>query len=192
MKYSEIVDLIDSVLTTNGQGDITGAATNNVVATVLSHCFQPVGTIVMFAGTTAPTNWALCNAQALDITLYPDLYAVIGYTYGQNQPGFMRVPDLRTRFPLGYQAGTTFAYQLGLMAGASHVTLEAANIPAHTHELKEGVDSPQGSTHGFVTENQFYENDSSGVSTYPQTLNAATQFSIMPLYTVVNYIIKIK
>lgn len=65
----------------------------------------PVGAIMPFAGPTPPKGYVLCDGSEVPISTYPQLYAVIGYTYklpinlqGQNTFG---LPDLRGRFPLG-------------------------------------------------------------------------------------------
>ena len=65
----------------------------------------PVGTILPYAGTSAPTDYLFCDGSEKSTGLYNRLYAVIGYTYGD--PGQLlgyntfRLPDLRGRLPLG-------------------------------------------------------------------------------------------
>lgn len=65
----------------------------------------PVGAIMPFAGTTAPNGYLLCDGAEVQISLYPELYAVLGNTYkaGADYLGLatFRLPDLRGRFPLG-------------------------------------------------------------------------------------------
>jgi microcystin-dependent protein len=56
----------------------------------------------MWAGSTAPTGWLLCNGAAVSRTTYSDLFAVISTTYGTgNGSTTFNVPDLQRRFPLG-------------------------------------------------------------------------------------------
>lgn len=65
----------------------------------------PVGTILPFAGSTAPTDYLFCDGSEKSIGLYNSLFAVIGYTYGDaNQLlGYntFKLPDLRGRLPMG-------------------------------------------------------------------------------------------
>lgn len=65
----------------------------------------PIGTILPFAGATAPYGYLLCDGSEQEIAKYRDLYNVIGTTYGtpfRGQPGLTFVlPDMRGRFPLG-------------------------------------------------------------------------------------------
>jgi microcystin-dependent protein len=90
----------------------------------------PVGTIVMYGGTTAPTGWLLCNGQST--SGYAALAAVVG--------GF--VPDLRGRAPIGYGTSTdttnvpTARTTIGATTGAEAVTLTSAQsgVPAHSHD----------------------------------------------------------
>ena len=42
----------------------------------------PVGTVLVFAGTTAPTGYLLCDGSAVSRTTYSVLFSVIGTTYG--------------------------------------------------------------------------------------------------------------
>ena len=41
-----------------------------------------VGTIELYGGSVAPNGWLLCNGGSISRTLYSDLFAVIGTTYG--------------------------------------------------------------------------------------------------------------
>lgn len=50
------------------------------------------GTIAGFAGTTPPQGWLLCDGAEYNSQDYPDLYAVIGTTYGGSSGSF-QVPD---------------------------------------------------------------------------------------------------
>jgi microcystin-dependent protein len=66
--YNVAPDIIDA-----GQGGGGGNIANNGM---------PIGSVVPFAGATAPTNWLICNGTQARRDLYPDLYSVIGFSYG--------------------------------------------------------------------------------------------------------------
>jgi|GEM_PF-6193978 len=68
---------------------------------------SPVGSMTMFAGGTAPAGWLLCNGAAVSTATYPDLFAVIGYTYGGSGGTFF-LPDMQGAVPRG--AGTSTGY----------------------------------------------------------------------------------
>lgn len=49
----------------------------------------PVGSIMPFiSSSNAPIGWLLCNGQSVSTSLYSELFAVIGYTYGGSGANF--------------------------------------------------------------------------------------------------------
>lgn len=66
----------------------------------------PIGTVLSFAGQTAPNGYLLCNGTSYKVTDYPDLYAVIGNTYGGDTENF-NVPDYRETVLVGVGENTT-------------------------------------------------------------------------------------
>ena len=92
----------------------------------------PAGTMVQWGGSTAPTNWLLCDGTAVSRTTYATLFAAIGTSYGVGDGSTtFNLPDLRGRVPVGKNAGT-FA-TLGATGGTETVTLAVTNLPSHTH-----------------------------------------------------------
>lgn len=72
----------------------------------------PAGTIVAYAGSSAPNGWLLCDGLEVSKTAYPALEAVCKTNYGSNTNGsggsgtsHFRIPDLRARMPIGTGAG---------------------------------------------------------------------------------------
>lgn len=63
----------------------------------------PVGSIMCFASPKCPTDYLPCDGRELPKPLFPDLYKVIGDTFGQpkESDGFL-LPDLRGQFVRGY------------------------------------------------------------------------------------------
>jgi len=59
--------------------------------------FNPVGTIITFAGSTAPTGYLLCDGTLYSQFTYPALFSVIFNTYGGGFPNF-RVPNTQGIF----------------------------------------------------------------------------------------------
>jgi microcystin-dependent protein len=110
---------------------------------------MPIGTIIPFAGDTAPVGWILCNGQEVQTVDYQELYTLIGYKYKSVdlvKVGFFAVPDLRGRFPLGIHnmGGITpdlavvndaNAEILGGTGGQGQLTLNEENLPDHKHDL---------------------------------------------------------
>ena len=57
---------------------------------------NPLGIIIAYGGTTAPTGWLMCDGTAYSRTEYADLFAVIGTAFGSGDGSTtFNVPDLR-------------------------------------------------------------------------------------------------
>lgn len=78
----------------------------------------PTGTVLPFAGTTAPEGWVLCDSGEYLKTssAYAKLFAVVGTAFGEtNGSGgvgttHFRVPDMRGVFPRGQGTNGTANY----------------------------------------------------------------------------------
>ena len=109
----------------------------------------PVGSVLDYAGTSAPTGWLLCYGQALDATAdpeYQDLFDVIGNTFGGTNNTDFVIPDLRGRVVAGQddmggssanrltgQTGGVNGDTLGAAGGAETHVLTVAQLAAHSH-----------------------------------------------------------
>ena len=81
----------------------------------------PVGIVMPYAGSTAPSGWALCYGQAISRTTYSTLYSIIGTQYGVGDgSSTFNLPDLRGRVAAGRDnMGGTAASRLsqGVLGG---------------------------------------------------------------------------
>lgn len=103
----------------------------------------PVGSIIDFGGATAPAGWYLCYGEALSRTGYPELFNVIGITYGSGDGATtFNLPDCRGRLTAGVDnMGGTAANRitsagsgvtgttLGAVGGSQNQTLTTGQIP---------------------------------------------------------------
>lgn len=109
--------------------------------------FAPIGSIMQYAGSTAPTNWLLCDGDAVSRSTYADLFTALGTTYGSgNGSTTFNVPNLKGRAPVGRDSGQTEFDSLGETGGAKTHTLTTSELAAHNH----GVTDP-GHAHDLVT-----------------------------------------
>lgn len=93
-----------------------------------------VGEIRMFGGSYAPEGWHLCDGTILSVQDYQVLFSLIGAMYGGDGMSTFALPDLRGRVPVGQGAGPGLtARTIAQIGGSETVTLDASNIPAHTH-----------------------------------------------------------
>jgi len=101
----------------------------------------PVGTITMFAGSTAPEGWLICDGSSVNSTSYSDLYSVIGTTYGGNSSNF-NLPNLKGRLPVGRDVADAAFDALNEKGGEKTHTLTTTEIPSHNHTVDPpGTDS---------------------------------------------------
>ena len=103
----------------------------------------PTGIIEMFAGSTAPNGWLVCDGSTVSRKTYGDLFKIIGTTYGAgNSNSTFTLPDMRGRCPIGVGTGTSLtARTLGSNVGAETATLAEANMASHTHTTTVGTES---------------------------------------------------
>jgi microcystin-dependent protein len=79
-----------------------------------------------------PRGWALCNGQLLPINQNQGLFSLLGTTYGGDGRVNFALPNLQGRTPIHVGNGHT----LGERAGEQAVTLNAPQIPMHTHVVQ--------------------------------------------------------
>lgn len=98
-----------------------------------------LGEIRMFGCAFAPTDWALCQGQLIQIQQNAALYALLGIQFGGDGRSNFNLPDLRGRAIIGAYTGNTLPsgvatrYVQGSTGGAESVTLTQATTPPHTH-----------------------------------------------------------
>lgn len=108
----------------------------------------PTGSIIDFAGSTAPTNWQLCDGSSHPTTgTFAALFAVIGYTFGGSGANF-NVPDLRSRVSIGAGQGASLSNRvLAATGGEENHVLTVAELAAHNHTA---TDSGHQHTYNWV------------------------------------------
>lgn len=95
-----------------------------------------IGEIRAIAFNYAPRGWALCNGQTLPINQNQALFSLLGVTYGGDGVTNFKLPDLRSRVPIGQGQGPGLtSYSLGQAGGAESVALTQAQLPAHVHTV---------------------------------------------------------
>lgn len=107
----------------------------------------PYGTIYTFAGSNVPQNYRVCDGSKLKIEEFPKLYAAIGTQFNDGtsasgttyhtEPGFFRLPDLRSRFIVGQHDEDTDYTVMGAVGGEKKHVLTAEEMPAHGHAFKD-------------------------------------------------------
>jgi len=120
---------------------INGQLDEQNIATSLAQKLVPVGSVMPFAGATAPTGWLLCDGSAVSRTTYAQLFQVIGTTYGAGDGATtFNLPDMRGRVPVA--RGTNSAINaLGKNDGipadgvAFRHVHHSHGVPSHSHAI---------------------------------------------------------
>ena len=128
--------------------NITGAVTATHTALNAATSFEmPSGSIIVFAGSSAPTGFLFCDGSAISRSTYATLFGIISTTYGVGDgSSTFNLPDIRGRVVAGKEASASLLTSavgglngntLGNTGGVQGVTLTSAQsgLPAHNHTL---------------------------------------------------------
>lgn len=113
----------------------------------------PIGAMMIWPGSVAPTAYLLCQGQAISRTTYSALFTLLGTTYGTGDGSTtFNLPDMRNRVPVGTgEDGALGAvvssnnkivplpehnHTLSIDAGGSHShSATISTAPNHTHNI---------------------------------------------------------
>jgi microcystin-dependent protein len=126
-----------------------GGTMKSVPASDFRTYIMPAGSVIPFAGSSAPTGFLLCDGSAISRSTYSDLFSAISTTYGSGDgSSTFNVPDLRGRVVAGQddmggssanrltdQTGGLNGDTLGDTGGSETHTLTTAQIPSHSHTV---------------------------------------------------------
>lgn len=90
----------------------------------------PAGTVINFAGATAPDGYLVCNGAAISRTAHAKLFAAIGTLYGVGDGATtFNLPNLGGRFIRSWVPGQA------LDPGRSLGSTQADSLKAHAHSI---------------------------------------------------------
>ena len=113
----------------------------------------PSGSVIPFAGSTAPQGYLLCDGREVSRADYPFLFSVIGTTYGEGDGNTtFNLPNLQDKFIQG--AGTN---TVGTEKSAG-----LPNITGYTNDNLIGYQSPNA--YGAIRLNANYNYSSAMIS----------------------------
>ena len=113
----------------------------------------PIGAMVDYGGSVAPTSWLICDGSAISRSTYAALFAIISTAFGVgNGSTTFNIPDFRDKSALG----TSITYSIGTSLGSvahSHAvgTLSNDTAPTHSHSMSGTTASGSSHTHGSFT-----------------------------------------
>ncbi len=107
----------------------------DLLASNIGAC-RMIGEIIAYAGTTSPDTdkWLPCDGSSLLRADYPDLFTVIGTTYGSVDGTHFNIPDLQGRSASGAGTGAGLsAVSVGDSYGEENHVLVTAELASHSH-----------------------------------------------------------
>ena len=155
---------VDSDQYVDGSIDLEHLA-STTLASILSNYSNPVGTVIWYAGSTAPTGYLKCNGDSIangsgttqSITAdFSALYAVVG----------SNVPDLRGEFVRGFDDGK------GTDSGRSIRSSQGEAYKEHTHSATTSTTSNLTGAMTGISESWKQSGAASGVFTKTTNNNA--------------------
>lgn len=141
------------------------------------------GFIKIYAGSTAPEGYLLCDGSAVSRETYSDLFDVIGTTYGSGDGSTtFNVPNLKGKVPVGLDNNDTSFDVLGETGGEKTHTLTVNEMPSHKHDLY--VTGGTGAYSGLS-----YSTNGSYNPNFTRETGGGQAHNIMQPYIVLNYVI---
>lgn len=129
----------------------------STIQKLVSSVQKSLGTVEIWAGTSIPPTYLLCDGSQLNIEDYRDLYNAIGDQYNtmadyrgdpQSTPeGYFRLPDLRGRFIVGLNTTPNTDYtRPGNTGGEAHHLLTGAEsgTSIHNHPTSSNTTKSSG------------------------------------------------
>jgi microcystin-dependent protein len=121
-----------------------------------------IGEIRWFAGNFAPSGYADCSGQLLQVEENTALFSLLGTTYGGDGRTTFGLPNMEGRMPLhdGRGPGLT-QYRLGQVGGTETVTLSQNQMASHNHILQamnsdSTTTSPMGNMLGLGLSSNYH------------------------------------
>jgi len=149
----------------------------------------PIGSIIPFGGTEAPTNWLICDGSMLNREAYPELFNAIGTSFGTDGPGNFYIPDLRGRVIVG-QDTSDADFGIGSIGGEKTHTLTIEEMPKHAHNTGKSWAADNDGAWGVTSSDVTYSYSTTWEGTAYS--GGSQPHNILQPYTVTNYIIKAK
>lgn len=122
----------------------------------------PVGVVLDYAGSNAPTGWLICSGQSVPISTYSGLWRIIGYTFGGSGNNF-NIPNYD-----GYViAGTTNTGLYNTSSGTVNQTYTTKEIEYTPDGAAQVIVDPEGAkTTNLQPTKYLYKIIYAGESTY--------------------------
>jgi microcystin-dependent protein len=125
----------------------------------------PTGSLIMWPSVTIPTDWKLCNGDAISRTTFATLYSLIGTTFGVGDgTTTFNLPNYKNRMPYGADTvaiGATGGSANAIVVSHTHTGTTGGQSVTHNHGVV-GTTGGQSAQHNHST----LDNTGSGGTIY--------------------------
>lgn len=143
---------------------------------------NPAGTIITFASSTAPAGYLKANGNLISRTIYSNLFAAIGTTFGVGDGSTtFALPDLRGYFPRGWDdsrgidTGRVFgSLQDDGYLNHSHTATSGSSSHSHKSYASNGTTNPYGIQRAYTNATITTSLEQSGAHTHTVTVATST------------------
>lgn len=151
----------------------------------------PSGSVIEYAGDTAPNGWLICDGSAISRQKYSKLFEVIGTIYGSGDgDSTFNLPNLKGKIPVGLNLDDSDFNILGKTGGEKTHILKVNEIPSHNHrQTVTASRSGSGSTYASWNANNLFGNTDKAARNTLNTGGGEAHNNLQP-YITLNYIIK--
>jgi microcystin-dependent protein len=124
---------------------------------------QFIGEIRIFGFNFAPSQWAKCQGQMINISQNTALFSILGTTFGGNGQTTFALPNLQDRTAAGMGQGPGLLdWGLGGTFGEANHTLVLNEVPQHTHTATAGEGVAFGAQTASPTANSYLGREKGG------------------------------
>lgn len=152
----------------------------------------PIGTVMMFAGNTAPSGFKICDGSAISRSTYSSLFNIIGTSFGSGDGSTtFNLPNLKGKIPVGLDSEDTDFEILGKTGGEKTHTLTVNEMPQHSHSIRGYKGSTQWSDGQIWYRAGGVNTDNTPATTNTTDSGGNQPHNIIQPYITLNYIIKV-
>lgn len=129
---------------------VTQGISLSMLALALQQAFCPTGSVLAYAGTSAPSGFLACEGSAVSRVTYAGLFAIIGTTHGQGDGSTtFNLPDYRGRLLRGVTGGSNLdpdaasrtAMATGGNTGNNVGSVQGHSFQTHDHSVRLTVNN---------------------------------------------------
>ena len=137
------LNVLDGVTVSTTEINYLDGVTSAIQSQIDGIVTSPAGTVIQFAGSSAPDGYLKANGNAVSRTTYAALFAAIGTTYGTGDGSTtFNLPDLRGEFVRGLDDGR------GVDTGRALGSAQADAFQGHWHGIENSSNGQAGMNGG--------------------------------------------